>query len=422
MRIRLNINLNLKKSIATGINYREYCARALYPAPYERQVDMYKFAFHPDSKTPRELLAARKYGKTDYITICGSGYEILKNPQYKILLITKENERGKEIVAEIRETLKRNGVRFASKAKTKIRVAGCRGKEFNLTALTIRSRGLRGRHPDLVIMEDPITPDDASETERLRVKKVYEEVLKLTQNVCIIGQPVHNDDLYNELRGKISTMEVWHGAIPELDVDLDIERAAGVSEESIQASYFGKVIGDGGQPFHDIERVGYFAPKNRRKLESIGKQIRQHLLHLIRINPKGECTHLMLKLISNIPALSQRVKTTFDFSSEPNELRAADPKSHLVELNLAEIQQLLDHSSQPLGILLDDSYVIGKSSLWGILLHLVDRTKDERERGFHLMRDIGEEFKALGCHLLDLPFGFSQLLPLLTHESITFTE
>lgn len=262
MRIRLNINLNLKKSIATGINYREYCARALYPAPYERQVDMYKFAFHPDSKTPRELLAARKYGKTDYITICGSGYEILKNPQYKILLITKENERGKEIVAEIRETLKRNGVRFASKAKTKIRVAGCRGKEFNLTALTIRSRGLRGRHPDLVIMEDPITPDDASETERLRVKKVYEEVLKLTQNVCIIGQPVHNDDLYNELRGKISTMEVWHGAIPELDVDLDIERAAGVSEESIQASYFGKVIGDGGQPFHDIERVGYFAPKN----------------------------------------------------------------------------------------------------------------------------------------------------------------
>lgn len=262
--MKLGIKLNLgfgMHAIATGVTYRDYCATALYPAPYDRQVDMYKFAFHHEKKEPRELLAARKYGKTDYITICGSGYEILKNKNYKILLITKENERGKEIVAEIRETLKRNGVKFATRAKTKIRVVGCRGKESNLTALTIRSRGLRGRHPDLVIMEDPITPEDSSETERKRVKKVYEEVLKLTQNVVIIGQPVHNDDLYNELRGVVPTMEVWHGAIPELDVNLDVERAAGVSEESIQASYFGKCIGDGGQPFRKLEKVNYHAPK-----------------------------------------------------------------------------------------------------------------------------------------------------------------
>lgn len=259
LNLRLNIKLGFRRAI--DCTYRQYCDNALYPRPYDKQVDMYQFAFHYQTKTPRELLAARKYGKTDYITICGSGYEIMRNPQLKILLITKENERGKEIVAEIRETLKRNNVQFATRAKTKIRVKGCRGKESNLTALTIRSRGLRGRHPDLVIMEDPITPEDTSETERKRVKKVYEEILKLTQNVIIIGQPVHNDDLYGQLRGVVPTMEVWHGDIPELDVDLDVERAAGVSEESIQASYFGKIIGDGGQPFHNVELVDYYAPR-----------------------------------------------------------------------------------------------------------------------------------------------------------------
>lgn len=242
-------------------DYKDFCANAKYPAPYPRQIDMFKFAFE-NSPQPRLLLAARKLGKTDYVTICGSGYSILQNHQLKILLITKEATRGKEIVAEIRETLAQNGAAFASKAKTRIRLKGCRGKECNLTALTIRSRGLRGRHPDLIIMEDPITPEDTSETERARVQKVYEEILKLTPNVVIIGQPVHCDDLYMQLRGKIPTMEVWHGEIPELDADLDIERAAGVSEESIQASYFGKILGDGGQPFRRVETVNYCAPNN----------------------------------------------------------------------------------------------------------------------------------------------------------------
>ena len=260
----LNLDLKLGLNMNAPIigTYRDYCASAKYPRPFDKQVDMYKFAFENPERTPREILAARKLGKTDYITICGSGYSILKNPNYKILLITKEATRGKEIVAEVRETLANNGAQFTTRSKTRVRVRGCRGKEANLTALTIRSKGIRGRHPDIVIMEDPITPEDTSETERARVKKTYEEILKLTQNVAIIGQPVHADDLYQELRGKIQTMEVWHGTIPELDVDLEVERAAGVSEASIQASYFGKILDDGGQPFRRVELVDYHAPKN----------------------------------------------------------------------------------------------------------------------------------------------------------------
>lgn len=261
--LNLNFNLNLSfNKVNIMKSYPEYCAGVGYPAPFQKQVEMYDFAFQYRTKTPRLILGARGYGKTDYITINGSGFELLKNNQLKILLITKENERGKEIVAEIREGLSRQGVKFANRAKKKIRLKGCRGKEDNFTALTIRSRGLRGRHPDLIIMEDPITPEDTSETERRRVKKVYEELLKLSKNVVIIGQPVHAEDLYQELRNVIPTLEVWYGAIPELDADLAVERSAGVSEASIQASYFGVIIDDNSLPFRNIERVDYYAKNN----------------------------------------------------------------------------------------------------------------------------------------------------------------
>lgn len=261
MNLNFNFNLSFDK-VKIMKSYPEYCAGVGYPAPFQKQVEMYDFAFQYRNKTPRLILGARGYGKTDYITINGSGFELLKNNQLKILLITKENERGKEIVAEIREGLSRQGVKFANRAKKKIRLKGCRGKEDNFTALTIRSRGLRGRHPDLIIMEDPITPEDTSETERRRVKKVYEELLKLSKNVVIIGQPVHAEDLYQELRNVIPTLEVWHGAIPELDADLAVERSAGVSEASIQASYFGVIIDDNSLPFRNIERVDYYAKNN----------------------------------------------------------------------------------------------------------------------------------------------------------------
>lgn len=260
--INLGFRLSIKKQTVKILDFVDYCLASGYPQPYPKQVEFQEFAFNHQQSTPRLGLGARGYGKTDYVTIMGSGFKLLKNKNYKILLITKENERGKEIVAEIKETLSRHGVRFANRAKKKIRLVGCKGKEDNFTALTIRSRGLRGRHPDMIIMEDPITPEDTSETERKRVKKVYEELLKLTKNIVIIGQPVHAQDLYQELRPKLPCFEIWHGDIPELDFDLNIERSAGVSEASIQASYFGKILDDNSLPFLKIEVVNYFNQKN----------------------------------------------------------------------------------------------------------------------------------------------------------------
>lgn len=243
------------------LSFEEFCKLAEYPAPYPKQIEMVKFAFPDDPilQVPREILGARGYGKTDFISILGFAHMIYHDRQATGLLITKEYQRGKEILAEIKEVLRRVGVKMKGKSETRIYTAEARGKEPTLTNLAVRSKGLRGRHPQIVLLEDMITPDDTSEAERLRVQKVYEEVLKLTPNVVVIGQPVHKLDLLQKLRYLIPTLEVKHGDIPELDADLVAQRAAGVSEASIAASYHLKILDDASLPFGMVRKSNYAA-------------------------------------------------------------------------------------------------------------------------------------------------------------------
>lgn len=255
----IKLNFDFEKKIEKE-SFCDFCINAGYPKPFKLQETMKEFVFN--NSNVRLLLGARGYGKTDYATILGSAEKLMQDPTYKILLITKEQDRGKDIVYEIREILKRKRVKFKNRAKRSIKISGMRGKEPNLAALTIRSRGLRGRHPDLIIMEDPITPEDTSATERRRVKKTYEELCKLTHNIVIIGQPVHKLDLYQELRKLVPTFEMKHGDIPELDADLDAERAAGVDEFSIQASYFLNIMDSESLPLSTVKVVDYDAKDN----------------------------------------------------------------------------------------------------------------------------------------------------------------
>ena len=258
--MNFNFNFNFGKSRAES--FSEFCTRAGYPAPFEKQIDFMRFAFEQNQNGPSMLLGFRGSGKTDYVSILGVAKKLYDDPNFKILMVTKENERGKEIVSEVREVMERNGAKFKNKAKKKLILKGASGKEPNLLCLTIRSRGFRGRHPDLIIMEDPITPEDTSATERKRVKKVYEELYKLTPNLFIIGQPVHKLDLYQELRDVIPTYFLRWGDIPELSKDLEAQRKAGVSEESIQASYFLNIMDDLSLPFGKIETVEYYGEQN----------------------------------------------------------------------------------------------------------------------------------------------------------------
>lgn len=240
-------------------SFHEFCKTAGYPPPFDKQVEMKDFGLVETAT--RLLLGARGYGKTDYISILGVAYDIYLDPEHSTnLIMTKSNERNVAMLGEIQNACMKNGVIFDRANATHLRARGLHGKDQSVSAVTVKTASLRGRHPNRIIMDDPVTEDDTSEATRRLVKKKYNELMKLSSNILIIGQPAHQYDLYSELRGIVKTMEIPHGTIPELDHDLEAQRLAGVDEASISASYFLKVLLEGTSPFNAVKYVDALPP------------------------------------------------------------------------------------------------------------------------------------------------------------------
>jgi len=238
-------------------SFHEFCSKAGYPAPFDKQVSMMEFGI--DLEEPRLLLGSRGYGKTDYITLLGVAYDMYRNPSGSTtVIITKSKDRNSAILGSIADACRKNGMDFEIENTTRLRVQGLQGKEDSVSAVPIRAKSLRGRHPHRVIMDDPVTEDDVSEATRSQARRVLNEVMKLTKNVLLIGQPAHQYDLYADVRGKVKTLELPYGTIPELDADLDAQRLAGVSEASISASYMLKVLTEGTTPFESVRYLDSF--------------------------------------------------------------------------------------------------------------------------------------------------------------------
>ena len=245
--------MSLTQLDKTKVDFTEFCTNADYPKPFEKQIEMQEFAF--GGKDPRLLLGARGYGKTDYVTILGVAYNLYLDNDLSVLIITKSRERNTAILHEIHHACVKNGLKFEVVNAGNLRLQGYRGKDNNVSAVTVGTSSLRGRHPKIVICDDPITIEDTSPAIRARVKRVYDEITKLTHNVVVIGQPAHFDDLYQNLRPVLAKKEYPYGVIPELDVDLEAQRLAGVDEASIQASYFLKILSENEAPFGKIKMI-----------------------------------------------------------------------------------------------------------------------------------------------------------------------
>lgn len=231
-------------------SFHEFCKVADYPPPFDKQCEMREFAM--ELQETRLLLGARGYGKTDYTVILGIAYDLYLNPSRTNLIMTKSKERNTAMLGEIQVACEKNGMTFEKANSLCLRLKGHLGKDHSVSAVTVKTTSLRGRHPYRVIMDDPVTEDDTSEATRLVVQKKYNEIQKLTSNVLLIGQPAHQYDLYADIRGVVKTMEVPHGTIPELDHDLEAQRLAGVDEASISASYHLKVLSEGVSPFNAV--------------------------------------------------------------------------------------------------------------------------------------------------------------------------
>lgn len=238
------------------LTFEKFCENADYPTPYPKQVEMYCFAF--DTLGAHMLLGARSYGKTDYVTMLGVAYQLYLNKWKRFFILTKSKERNAAILKEIADACKKNGMQFEKENSTCLRVSGLIGKDHSVSTATLKTVTLRGRHPDMILMDDPVTPDDDSEVTRKHAEKVYDEANKLCKNVLIIGQPVHKYDLFAKVRAIIPTLEVPWGSIPELDAifsDLEAMKLAGVSIESISASYHLKVLSASASPFDQVKFI-----------------------------------------------------------------------------------------------------------------------------------------------------------------------
>lgn len=242
--------------------FPEFCEKAGYFIPFPKQEEMRSFAMELDDT--RLLLGARGYGKTDFVTIMGTAFDIYKAfceghdlDLYTTLIITKSKPRNGAIIGEIASALEANGVPLEKSNASTIRVKGLIGQDHSVEAITIKS-SMRGRHPKRIVMDDPVTDEDVSEAMRDLVKRRYDEAYKLTKNIVIIGQPAHHADLYALLRDVVKTMLVPHGSIRELDVDLDAMLAAQIDAASISMSYRLIVPREGQAIFSDIKSIDDF--------------------------------------------------------------------------------------------------------------------------------------------------------------------
>lgn len=244
------------------MTFKEFCIACNYFEPFEKQLEMVDFGF--SEPCIRLLLGARGYGKTDFVTIMGVAYELYKCWFLKLdpsectfIIITKSRERNKAILNEITTALEKVGVPLEKANSSIIRLKGLTGQDHSVEAITIRST-MRGRHPKMIVMDDPVTDEDVSPATRKNVQTRYNEAAKLTQNILIIGQPAHFDDLYAKLRKIVKTMTVPWGQIPELDIDLEALELAGIDKDTIEMSYHLQVPETGSAIFANIKYTDHF--------------------------------------------------------------------------------------------------------------------------------------------------------------------
>lgn len=257
------------KETEDKVSLDEFARRAGYNALESFQWDQYNFIYC-GSKDARMLMGCRGTGKSVTCSIIGAAYQIYLDPNFTIAIVTKEAKRSAELVRAIGACLEANGVVLEENNGLKINVVGKAPgiNQANVKGLAMGGRGFRGLHPDLIILDDPVTELDAwSATERMRVKDKYDEIMKLNSNVAIIGQPVSNKDLYSTLWDIIPTMKQTWDMIPDkffgtiYKPDLEKLRMT-VSERTIQMSYFLNVPDDPSLAYAKIETVDYLAPTN----------------------------------------------------------------------------------------------------------------------------------------------------------------
>src|SRR5712672_2090463 len=159
-------------------------------------------------------LAPRGYGKSTILTITRAVFEILRNPNVRILIAANTQLQAEVFLREIKAHFERNErVReyfgnFVSEDKWDTREIVVAPRTSTAKESTITCVGVGGpvasRHYDLIIADDLIDEENArTETQRDRVKTWwYQTLLPCCEpdgRIFVIGTRYHHLDLYGHL-------------------------------------------------------------------------------------------------------------------------------------------------------------------------------------------------------------------------------
>lgn len=237
------------------IDFKTFCKNASYPEPFEKQIEFLNFGYAGGF---RMVEASRGYGKTDYGAILYPAYQIYLNHSKTFILFGKSRDKAAPAVKEIARSLEANGVELETSSAYRIRVKGHLGKQENFKAMGVK-QSIKGNHPDFIICDDVVDIQDKySKAERNFLRSFYDAISGLVGNVLFLGQPVFYKDLYSQIRSFVKVLSLPHGTIVELDHDLEARRAAGISEEFINANYHLTVSRDEICPFSSLEIVNFY--------------------------------------------------------------------------------------------------------------------------------------------------------------------
>jgi hypothetical protein len=146
------------------------------------------------------IMGARGYGKTNSVTIYGIAERVNQYPNETFLIATRKEARAKQILRTIGTYLqdKLKGMYFKKYIKL-FRTE--QNKQDSISICNNSEASLRGNHIDWLIGDDlVIGSDERSEIEIEKTKAFFREGLKIAKNIVILGQPVHEKDLYAMLK------------------------------------------------------------------------------------------------------------------------------------------------------------------------------------------------------------------------------
>ena len=167
-------------------------------------------SIHP---TRSLVLAPRGFGKSTLLSVVRCIFEIVRNPNIRILLLSNTSEQAEGFIREVRGHLEQN--EFFRQAFGKLEGSKWTDRELIVRTRnkiakepTIFSTGIDGalisRHFDLVICDDIVDEDNSrteSSREKLRVRffKVLLPCLEPHGKLAVIGTRYHYRDLYGNL-------------------------------------------------------------------------------------------------------------------------------------------------------------------------------------------------------------------------------